>query len=55
MPKVQYVGNTRRGTLTPRKMWWPGETMDMAADVAEELVRDPNFRPVKPRKKKQKK
>lgn len=55
MTKVQYVGNTRRGTLTPRKMWSPRETMDVAADVAEELVRDPNFRLVRPRKKKQKK
>jgi len=52
MPKVQYVGNTRRGTLTPRKMWWPGEILEVGPNVAEKLLSHPNFQEIKPEKKK---
>ena len=54
MPEVKYVGNTRRGTMTPRKMWWPGETMKVDESTADELVKDPNFRLVKETKTKKK-
>jgi len=52
MHKIKYVGNTRRGTITPRKMWWPGETMKVSPEVAEELLEDPDFVLVKSEKKK---
>lgn len=56
MPEVRYVGNTRRGTVTPRKMWWPGETLEVDKAIADELVKESGFVLVKsPKKEKPKK
>ena len=58
MKKVMFNGLNPRGTLRPRRMWRPGDALDVADDVAEELLGEPGFmllkEPVKakPRKRK---
>ena len=38
-----FNGVSPRGTLRPRRMWRPGEELDVADDVAEELLGEPGF------------
>jgi len=44
MKKVKYGGLRPKGTLTPRRMWRPGEVLVVDDTVAEELAEDPDFR-----------
>ena len=43
MKKVRFTGIRRVGTLRPRRMWSPGEVLEVEDDVAEELNRLPGF------------
>ena len=43
MRKIMFNGVSPRGTLRPRKMWSPGEALEVADDVAEELLGEPGF------------
>ena len=43
MRKVKYTGLRPMGTLTPRRMWRPGEILEVDDDIAKKLARDPNF------------
>jgi len=43
MRKVRFTGIRRVGTLRPRRMWSPGEVLEVEDDVAEELNRLPGF------------
>ena len=53
MRKVRFTGINQVGTLRPRRMWSPGEVLEVEDDVAEELNRQPGFRMLRrsPRKK----
>ena len=44
--KVKYTGLRPQGTLRPRRMWRPGEILDVDDEVAEELIKGPEFTPV---------
>ena len=54
MRKVRFTGIRRVGTLRPRRMWSPGEVLEVEDDVAEELNRQPGFKMLRrpPRRKK---
>ena len=52
MKRIRFKGARRKGTLTPRRLWAPGEVLKLDDDVADELVKDPEFQLVKPRKRK---
>jgi len=54
MRKVRFTGIRRVGTLRPRRMWSPGEVLEVEDDVAEELSRQPGFKMLRrpPQKKK---
>jgi len=55
---VKYQGIGPKGTLTPRRMWRPGDREKVTPDVAEKLLKESGFvkvRVIKPRKKKTKK
>ena len=41
--KVRFNGIRRLGTLRPRRMWSPGEELEVEDDVAEELADQPGF------------
>jgi hypothetical protein len=43
MRRVKFTGISRVGTLRPRRMWSPGEVLEVEDDVAEELNRQPGF------------
>jgi hypothetical protein len=43
MRRVRFTGIRRLGTLRPRRMWSPGEELEVEDDVAEELGRQPGF------------
>lgn len=43
------------GTMRPRRMWTPGEILEVEDEVAKELTGSPEFTMVKPRRKKAKK
>lgn len=49
---VRYEGVSPKGTLTPRRMWRPGDKSDVSPDVAEELLKESGFVKVRSRKKK---
>jgi hypothetical protein len=44
--KVKYAGLRAQGTLRPRRMWRPGEILDVDDKIAEELIKGPEFTPV---------
>jgi len=53
MRRVMFTGFRRVGTLRPRRLWSPGEALDVEDDVAEELGSHPDFKVLKkPSKKK---
>ena len=54
MKRIRFNGARRKGTLTPRRLWAPGEVLKVEDDVADELTRDPEFQLVKPGKMKTK-
>ena len=43
MRRVRYNGLRPMGTLRPRRMWSPGEVLEVDDDVAEELARENDF------------
>jgi hypothetical protein len=43
MKKVKYDGVRPRGTIQPRRIWWPGEVLEVEDDVADELVKTLGF------------
>jgi hypothetical protein len=55
MKKIMFNGVSPKGTLRPRRMWSPGEALNVADDVAEELLGEAGFmllkEPGKPRKR----
>ena len=50
--KIRFKGARRKGTLTPRRLWAPGEVVTVDDGVAEELTRDPEFELLKPKRRK---
>ena len=52
MKRIRFNGARRKGTLTPRRLWAPGEVVTVDDGVADELVKDPEFQLVRSRKKK---
>ena len=52
MTRVKYTGVTRKGTLRPRRMWPPGEVLEVDNEIASELIKSPDFRWVRTRKRK---
>jgi hypothetical protein len=54
MKKVKYTGVRPQGTLKPRRMWSPGEVLEVENEVAEELVGAPGFELVKTRRTRKK-
>ena len=54
MKRVRFKGARRKGTLTPRRLWTPGEVVSLENGIADELVKDPEFKLVESRKKKAK-
>ena len=55
MKKVWFSGLNPKGTLRPRRMWTPGDILEVNDDVAEELVREPGFMLLKEKPKQPKK
>jgi len=54
MKKVRYDGVRPRGTLRPRRMWSPGEVLEVEDEVALDLVEAPGFELVKTRRTRKK-
>ena len=54
MKKVKYTGVRPQGTLKPRRMWYPGEVLEVENEVAEQLVEAPGFELVKTRRTRKK-
>ena len=52
MKRIRFKGARRKGTLTPRRLWAPGEIVTVDDGIADELTRDPEFELVKSRKSK---
>ena len=52
LKRIRFNGARRKGTLTPRRLWAPGEVIKLDDDVADELVKDPEFQLVRSRKRK---
>ena len=52
MKRIRFKGARRKGTLNPRRLWAPGEVLKLDDDIADELVKDPEFQLVKPKKRK---
>lgn len=50
MKKVKYTGVRPQGTLKPRRMWSPGEVLEVENEVARVLVEAPGFELVKTRR-----
>jgi len=50
MKRIMFNGVNPKGTLRPRRMWNPGDVLDVADDVAEELLGEPGFMLLKPEK-----
>ena len=50
MRKIKFNGVGRVGTLRPRRVWSPGEVMEVEDDVARELAGQPGFSMVRPRR-----
>ena len=51
MKKVKFTGVRPMGTIRPRRMWRPGDVLNVENDVAKELTRTPGFTLVKGRKR----
>ncbi|MHA1227847.1 MAG: hypothetical protein ACTSPV_13960 [Candidatus Hodarchaeales archaeon] len=54
MRKVKFNGARRVGTLRPRRMWTPGEILEVEDGIAEELTGQPNFILVEEKKRRKK-
>lgn len=52
MKKIKYIGNRRKGTLNPRRIWTPQETLQIPDDVAEPLLKDSEFQEITSRRTK---
>ncbi|MFW6109786.1 MAG: hypothetical protein ACOC6N_04980 [archaeon] len=52
MKKIRYVGKRLKGTLNPRRIWSPGETLELSDTIAVQLVKDPEFIEVIARRRK---
>ena len=55
MKKVWFNDVSPKGTLRPRRMWAPGDILEVADDVAEELIRETGFMLLKEKPKQPKK
>ena len=51
MRKVRFKGIRPRGTIVPRRMWRPGEILELDDTVARELTREPDFEIVRRRRR----
>jgi hypothetical protein len=49
MKKIKYIGNRRKGTPVPRRVWSPGEELLVHDEVAEALLEDSEFEIIKKR------
>jgi hypothetical protein len=52
--RIRFKGARRKGTLTPRRLWAPGEVITVDDIVADELVKDPEFQLMRSRSRKKK-
>jgi len=52
MKKVRFSGVGRVGTLRPRRVWSPGEVLEVEDDVARQLAVQPGFEIVRSRSRK---
>ena len=43
MKEVKFSGLRPKGTLNPRRLWRPGDTVQLEDDVAETLLREHGF------------
>lgn len=50
MKRIRFKGARRKGTITPRRLWAPGEVVEVNDDEAETLLRDPDFHAVRGRR-----
>ena len=55
MRKIKYHGIRKKGTANPRRIWTPGEILEVQDDVAEGLLQDPEFKLVKQKRRRTKK
>lgn len=51
MKKVRFSGVGRVGTLRPRRVWSPGEVLEVEDDVARQLSGQPGFEIVRSRRR----
>ena len=51
MRKVRFKGIRPRGTWLPRRMWRPGEILELDDSVAQQLIREPDFEIVRMRRR----
>jgi len=49
LKRVRFTGPRRKGTLDPRRVWYPGEVIEVDDRVADELAMEPDFIIVKAR------
>ena len=54
MKRVKFTGVRPQGTLRPRRMWSPGEVLEVENEVARVLVEAPGFEMVKTRRTRKK-
>ena len=54
MKRVKFTGVRPQGTLKPRRMWSPGEVLEVEDEVARVLVGAPGFELVKTRRTRKK-
>lgn len=48
---VRYDGTTRMGTINPRRMWSPGDQMEVTPEIAANLIKTRGFTIVRRRRK----
>ena len=51
MTRVKYTGVRPMGTMRPRRMWRPGEVLEVEDEVAKELLESRRFTTVRTRRK----
>ena len=52
---VRYEGVHPKGTIKPRRMWYPGDRVKLPIDVAQEVLKESGFVEVKVKRRKKKK
>jgi hypothetical protein len=52
MKEVKFSGIRPKGTMNPRRLWTPGESLRLDEEVAEALLKEPGFTLVRRESKK---